>query len=485
MNPVPTISAARLATLIGTPGLPAPRTLYRWVFLRIARLILDGQLPVGTRLPSERALSQSLQYSRITVANAYRDLRDIGLLQTRPGDGSYAVLPEDHQRRLTGPLDPSDVRRDVIDLTCAAPTGGERVADAYREAMAELPAQLAGAGYHPLGLPQLTGVIAQWYERRGLPTDPGQIIVTSGALSAIAIVAHTVIAPGNRVLCESPTYPNAVAALSGAGGRLHPLPVPPTGLDPQVAAEQITRLRPALTALIVDFHNPTGTLVPDEGRSRIADALRTAGGHVVVDESLVELRLDDVAMPRPFAAHLPRALTVGSVSKAHWGGLRLGWIRAPRSMVADLMRTRLRLDLGAAPLEQLAAARLLPAGPSVDLTGLRRRRDVLLELLGRHLDAWQVVRPVGGLSVWCELGGRHLAETPPGSAGLVSMADGLDVLLAAGSMFAVSGSLDGFLRIPFSQPEAVLRQAVPLIAHAWHELSRGVAPGGHRPRLVA
>ena len=89
------------------------------------------------------------------------------------------------------------------------------------------------------------------------------------------------------------------------------------------------QVSPRLAYLIPDFHNPTGALMDDEQRARVAHALDRGRAVAVVDETLAEMAVDDVTMPAPFGAHAADAVSVGSASKAYWGGLRIGWLRAP------------------------------------------------------------------------------------------------------------------------------------------------------------
>ena len=91
---------------------------------------------------------------------------------------------------------------------------------AFRQAVAQLPGYLSGAGYHPAGIPELREAVATSFASRGLPTDPDQIVITPGALAAVAIAARALVRPGNRVLLESPTYPNAIATFARNGARV-------------------------------------------------------------------------------------------------------------------------------------------------------------------------------------------------------------------------------------------------------------------------
>ena len=343
-----------------------------------------------------------------------------------------------------------------------APAG---LASAYAEAVTELPAYLGGHGYFPTGLPHLQAAVARGFEERGLTTDPAQVIITPGALSGAAIVAQALARRGARVMVESPVYPNATLALRNAGGRLIGAPVDPEGWDLDAVGAQLRQVRPALAYLVPDFQNPTGHLMTDEQREEYAGHLRAAGTVAVVDESLQALALDGQEMPRPFAAYSPDAITIGSASKAFWGGLRLGWVRVPPGLAERLTRARLSLALGTPVLEQLVLARLLATGPVLpdQLVRLVEQREALLGALTEHLPSWRWVRPGGGLAVWCAL--------PSGSAvALADAAERAGVGVTPGPLFAAEGGLDRFVRIPWTRPVRELAAAVERLAPVWVDL---------------
>lgn len=477
------VAASRVASLVGDfPREPA----YRGLAEALRVLVTDGRIPVGTRLPSERELTAALDVSRATVTRAYAELREHGYVRSRQGSGSVASLPSEPGLRSDHLLPPGDLPADKIDLTCAAPVPGPGILAAYQKCVAELPAYLAGTGYYPSGLPVLREAVAASYDARGLPTDPDQVMVVPGALAGLSVVARALLRTGDRVLVESPTYPNAIAALRHAGGRI-------TGADVAAAdvaaadeaddgelVASVEQVAPRLAYLIPDFHNPTGRLLADPGRAQLAASLRATGTIAVVDESMVQLALDGVPMPAPLAAHAPDAVSIGSLSKPFWGGLRVGWIRAPHDLVDGLFRARLSLDLGVPLLEQLVATELLRHGDALlehRRAQLRESRDATLAALARHLPEWDARRPRGGLQLWCELPEAL-------SSALVPRAAEHDVLVAAGPSFAPEGGLDRFVRVPFTQPAHVLREAVERLAVAWRETlaqPRGI-PAGRRGR---
>ena len=429
----PVLSAARVTATVGDfDRSPA----YAGLAEALTEAIGDGRLGHGARLPSERDLTAALGVSRTTVTRAYALLRENGYAEARHGSGTYTRLPHGrgtaHDRVLLPNPD-----HGVIDLTCAAASAPPGLLAAFTEAAGDLPAYLGGHGYFPAGLPPLQEAIAAAYGRRGLPTDPEQIVVTPGALSAAAIVARAVAGRGTRVLVESPVYPNATESIRNAGARLVPLPVDADGWDLDAVGSLLQQVRPAAAYLVPDFQNPTGHVMSAEQRERYAAHLRAAGTVAIVDEAHQALALDDQPMPPPFAAFAPDTITVGSASKAFWGGLRLGWIRAPRARVEEIVHARLVLDLGAPVFEQLVLARLLARGDVLPehVERLREQRDALLDGLIEHLPSWRFVRPGGGLAVWCRLPAAR-------ATALAIEAERRQVAVTPGPVFAVAGGLD-------------------------------------------
>lgn len=469
----PTLSAARVLATVGDfDRSPA----YAGLAEALVEAIGDGRLGQGARLPSERDLTAALGVSRTTVTRAYALLRDQGYAEARHGSGTYTRLPHDRGRAHDRVLLPHP-DQGVVDLTCAAASSPPGLLAAFTEAAGDLPAYLGGHGYFPAGLPPLQEAIAASYAARGLPTAPDQIIVTPGALSAAAIVARAVTGRGSRVLVESPVYPNATEAIRNAGARLVPGPVDVDGWDLDAVGGVLRQMRPAAAYLVPDFQNPTGHLMTEAQREVYAGHLRAAGTVAIADESLQALHLDGGPMPRPFAAFAPDTITIGSASKAFWGGLRLGWIRAPRARVEEIVHARLVLDLGAPVLEQLVLARLLARGPvpAEHLDRLRAQRDGLVEAVAEHLPSWSFVRPAGGLSLWCRL---PLAR----ASALAVEAERRDVVITPGPVFAVAGGLDRFVRLPFARPVDDLRLAVPRLAEAWSVVADGAPSPVRRGR---
>lgn len=472
------IGACRLAALLGElAGEPSPR--YAALAARIRLLIADGRLAVGIRLPAERELAIALQLSRATVTAAYRRLRDDGWASARQGAGTWTSLPAGPAHGAWVPALPAE---GVLDFAHAAPAAPPEIAMAFTAALRDLPRLLPGHGYYPAGLPELRARIAERYTNRGLPTAADQVLITAGALHGITVALEVLVGAGDRVVVEHPSYPNALDAIRETGARTVPVAVDAADTAavvadfPRVARQTSARL----AYLMPDFQNPTGFLLDGEQRGRMAAGLHRSGTIALVDETLVDLGLD--AWPEaPYAAfaRADRVVTVGTLSKSFWGGLRIGWLRADASLVQRLSAAVMRAHLSGPVLEQLAACHLLDAAEAV-LPALRHRlraqRDALVAALATALPRWEVPVPAGGLVLWCGL-------PAPVSNALVNAAEQRGLRLAAGPRFGTGHAFADRLRLPYTQPIEIQRRAVEILTQVVNTLPQA-DPGSVAARLV-
>ncbi|QNG20082.1 PLP-dependent aminotransferase family protein [Rhodococcus triatomae] len=453
----------------------AARPTYRALADGIRMLVHDGRVPLGVALPSERELASVLGVSRTTITSAYSVLREEGYLVTRQGSRSTVAIPTRPAAVVRAHLPGAE--SSVVDLSYAAMAAPkEEIESAYAAALESLGRYLPTHGMEPVGVPELREVIAERYCARGLSTTPDQIMVTSGAQHALRLLLSVLTAPGERVLVDHPTYPNALEAIRRVGARAVPVPVRPEAggaaawdLDGIRSAARQTAARMAY--LIPDFHNPTGLCLDGPGRARLAETARETRMTLVVDETMVDLWLD-APSPGSVASYgrggaKTEVVTIGSTAKSFWGGLRVGWIRADPTLIARLAGARAAVDLGTPVMDQLAAARLM--ADDADLLDrrraqLREQRSTLLGALAEHLPGWEPTVGAGGLSLWLRM------PTPVSSA-LAATAPSHGVLLAAGPRFGVEGAFERFLRLPYARPAEDLRRGVAAVAAAYATLA--------------
>jgi len=469
MAPVSRLGGRALAALLpDLHTLPGP--VYAALGDGITALVLDGRIAIETRLPSERELAVALHVSRATITAAYDDLRAAGFLVSRTGSGSFVSVPEGSRVR------PSLARwntagsdaPDVIDLSCAAlpaPPGVLEAAVAH--AATRITPFTLHDGYDPCGLPVLREAVAARFTGRGVSTSPDQILITNGALHGFDLLLRLLIGPGDRVLTELPTYPGALDAIRANSARVVPVPMAGAGgWQVELIRATLRQTAPRLAYLTPDFHNPTGALVDETARREVFRTARQTGTTVVVDESFVELGF--CAGVRASAAIDPSVISLGSLSKPVWGGLRIGWLRASTDLVHRLAALRASIDMGGAVLDQLVAAELfgrLEEITAARMAELRPQRDALVAALARELPQWRILVPQGGLSLWAEL-------DAPLSTPLTLLATQAGVVVVPGSRFGIDGTLERFLRLPFSLPAQRLDEAVRRLAGVWTQLDR-------------
>ncbi|WP_330302037.1 MULTISPECIES: PLP-dependent aminotransferase family protein [unclassified Streptomyces] len=435
---------------------------------RLRLLVLDGRLSLGAALPSERDLATALGTSRTTVGAAYRTLVEHRYLATRARARATVRLPHD-----TPSERPSGTDSATIDLSFAAPPApAEILHAAFADALERLPLHFERHGYDRYGTAELREAVADWYQRRGLPTAPDHIMITNGAQHALGLLARTLLAPRDKVLIDHPTYPHAIRTFTAARARLLPVAVEASGWD--TAQLHAAGRAAQLAYLIPDFHNPTGMCMSASVRRRLRLACPT-----IIDETMTDLALDG-AKPEPFAVHMPTAVSIGSVSKSIWGGLRTGWIRAVPSLLERLEQARPATDLGTPVVEQLATAVLLNerrTEPPDTLQQLRSQRDALRRALSEYLPDVHAPQPAGGVTLWA-------AFPEPISSRLAAIAPDYGVTIAAGPRFGIGGAFERYIRLPYTLPSSRLTEAIRRLEQAQLALAQG-ATGTHTPAPVA
>ena len=341
------------------------------------------------------------------MTRAYDVLREAGYLASRQGSGSVATLPSGAHPRGTGALFPADVATGVIDLTCAATRAPGGIVEAYERAVAQLPAYLTGAGYLAFGVPELRETIARRYRDRGLPTCADDVLVTSGAVAGLGVVARALLGPGDRVARRGPRRTRTPSTASGPRRAAPDDAGRPRRLGRRGVGTCGASASARVAVLIPDFHNPTGALMPDEARAVLAQRLGAAGTTPVIDETVAEVDLEGGAAPLPFAAHAPGAIPSGAPRSRTGAACGPAGSGRPRGTLRPLVESRVTSDLGAPVLEQLVLVELMRHSPG--LTAERRTDLVAARRRARRcpgaseLPELRFRLPRGGLSLWCGL----------------------------------------------------------------------------------
>ncbi len=250
---------------------------------------------------------------------------------------------------------------------------------------------------------------------RGTPTEASDLLITSGGQQALDLLARVLLDPGDRVICEGPTYPGAVPVLMAAQADVVHVPVDRDGIDPAGLADALERCerdgRPAkLVYLIPTFQNPSGAALSRERRAAVIELAVRHDVLVVEDDPYAALRFEGEPLPSLRSMDPDgRVIYVGTLSKVLSPGLRIGYVAADHGILAKLNLCKQAADLCSSTLSQRLACVFLDDPRSLALLDAQRdvyraRRDALAGALATELPAgssWTT--PEGGLFLWATL----------------------------------------------------------------------------------
>ena len=465
---------------------------------KLARALMEvirhGDIAPGVRLPSERAIAAALKISRTTAVAAYDALRELGWLESRAGSGTWvcvrsaAVEAARHSAQdsvlaaspLLGLLDQRG-DEDIVDLALGTPFPLPGIPpEQFVLPGSEHAAMLQDRGYYPFGLPALRAAIAAEFAKAGLATRRDQVLVTNGAQHAFMLCAMLCLQRGDTALLEDPAYFGAIDACRAVGARIATVPVGPGGASPSAIRGRITATGARLVYLTTTFQNPTGGVMPLAARKDMARVVAEFGVTVVDDRTMADLVLEG-APPPPLAAFSGEqpVLTIGSLSKLLWPGLRVGWIRGPEPIVQRLARLKSAMDLGSPITTQAVAVKLfdrLDEVRALRRQQLRPRRDYLVERLREGLPEWTFRVPSGGLFLWVKLPAGDARE-------FAQFAARHGVIALPGSTLSADESHTAHLRLPFLADIETLARGVDRLAKAWNLYQPRART--HRPAAVA
>ncbi|MGI5176201.1 PLP-dependent aminotransferase family protein [Dactylosporangium sp. CA-152071] len=437
--------------------------LHQCLALAVTSLIEARLLRPGDRLPSERALARRLGISRTTVAGAYDLLRQRGALHSVRGSGTtvtgdrtlrhdpaIAALAANPFIRSTHPRHSTD----SVDLTVCRFDPPTILAETLAHS-ADALLDLIGSGHDTAGLPELRSALADHLTGHGLPTQPSQLLITTGSQQAPALIASD-LERNDRVMIEDPTYFGALHAYLQRRARLLPCSVDHLERAAGLAADEH---RVDLVHVTSAVHNPTGRQLDDATGRRVVE-LAGRWGATVVDDQALRFLAD---RPPPFlTTHDPHAdiITIGTFSKVLWSALRVGWLRAPAPAIARFSARKAALDLATPALDQ---ALVLHCLPHIDALAAHRRQQLthqrthLRRRLRQDLPLWHDASGDSGPFLWVR---THLDDADP----IVQAAARVQVGITAGRTLTPTDRWNSHIRIAVTTTDTALDAAVDRLA---------------------
>lgn len=391
-----------------------PRTAPHWgrrldasdrpAYLLIADLIAEdvrtGRLVARDRLPTLRELSDQLGLNYTTVARAYAEARRRGLIDSRPGMGSFVrgsspALPlrggsgaEMTMNLPPEPQDPALIAR-------------------LRQGAVEL---LARTDPHALlryqdfgGTPEDREAACLWL-RPVLPDcDAARVLVCPGIHSALAALVSQLARPGELICVESLTYPGLKALATQLGVQLHALALDdegPSATDFELACKT---LKPKALYCNPTLLNPTTLTVSRRRREALADVALRYSVPIIEDDAYAMLPRE---APPPLALLAPElTYYVTGLSKCLGAGLRTAYVYAPNARLAQRLAGALRATtVMASPVTNALATRWIADGTAAAMRQAIREESIARQALAaRHLARHPVQAQPEGFHLWLPL----------------------------------------------------------------------------------
>jgi DNA-binding transcriptional MocR family regulator len=429
--------------------------------------------PPGAKVPTNRELMQRYGAGPVTVQKAMHALGALGLVESRPGVGTFVravrapravdfgwqtgALGSPHARLPVVSSTQRSAAPDAISLHSGYPDRELLPERMVHAALARASKSEAAVTRSPMrGLPELqawfaAGLGATAPARVAAPTAR-DVMIVSGSQSGLSSVFRSVVGPGRPLLIESPTYWGAILGAEQAGLALVPIPSGPEGPDPEELDRAFRQTGARAFYAQPTFANPTGVQWSPRRGQEVLEVVRAHGAFLIEDDWAYDLAID--SEPNPLAAHDDRGhvIYIRSLTKSVSPALRVAAVVA-RGPVRD----RIVADQGSEAmyvsgvLQAAALDVVTQPGWRNHLRGFRNqvrlRRDLLVDALREHAPAVQLERvPAGGLNLWLRVPEGTDVER------LVRDCESRGLLIAPGTEWFPAEAAGPYVRANFAGP---------------------------------
>jgi len=440
----------------------------------IEQAIERGELLETWRLPSERSIASGLGIGRSTAVRSMEVLAARGTVQRVHGAGSFITGMPRAPRTIALPPGLRSKYRlgDNTDpgiIAATVPSPSDLPADALtltaRELLeADLRGDRPGSGYNLAGLASARRGVASMLTGHDLLTEPDNVIVTTGATQSLSLIFDQVLAPGDVVVVESPTFPPTLDLLRRVGVQIVSVRTGDAAVDAEGLARVAKKARAKMAIVMSTCNVATGHSVEPTGRQALVD-LALEGVIVVDDHTLADYHA--LPQPRPPAGLRDHRniITVGSFNKIYWGGLRMGWLRSHPSLVQSFVRAKAKTDAGASVPSQIILTKLLPHH-EVIAEGRRaqvaRRAASTRAFVDAELQDWIVEGAGYGPAMWIRLPIRD-------SAAFVAFAYQAGTAVGYGGMYRSDGRASQHIRLTLTSGDDEVAKGVASLKAAWSD----------------
>lgn len=468
--------------------------LYRQLIRQIKTQIESGQLPAGTRLPASRELAEQIDISRISVVNAYAELRAEGYLSAHAGRGTFvskeaanAPMRQNHTSHQADTESIADYSlRDMmrlaprkvgnINFSHGAPPPDFYPIHHLRDAINTV---LERDGVHALGyeapegyLP-LRSAVRDYVSGLGVRCSAENVLITGGAQQAIDLVIQSIASEGDVILTSNPTYLGIVDIAHARRVVVHTIPQDEQGMRIDALEAYLMENKPRLIYVMPSFHNPTGVTMPLHRRRQLLNLANEYGVPVLEDAVYHELRFEGENMP--LLKELDETgivIHVSAFTKIMLPGLRIGYVIASNHYLERLRRVKFAADISTSGLNQRAVHLMIQRGILAyqlerNNRELHKRRDAAIASAEAHFPpgtTWN--HPQGGLYLWV-----RFPKSGPTSAELFINCVQKGVSFAIGNVFYTNHCGNYHLRLNYGlQKPELIDEGFRRISQAWYEM---------------
>lgn len=358
--------------------IPGPR--YIAIAEAVISAVKQGQLHAGDRLPTHRELATRLNLNVSTVTRAYAEMKRRGLIIGEVGRGTFVhkAVPDAPPTIWESPPE-----KRFIDLShnfpINAPTN-PALAGILREVAKVRELRELMTHQVDSGLKRHRSAGVAWIRSSGMSADLDEVVITAGAQHGILLALSALTRPGDAVMCEELTFYGLKSAAHLLGLTLVPVKMDRQGLLPGRLDDVCRKTESKVLYCMPTLHNPTTTVMPEWRRQEVA-RICNLRGVTIIEDDVYGFLLKPRA--KPLSCFAPeRTVFLTSLSKCIGPGLRIGYLRVPRDLVARIGVALRASILMATPFMAEVASRLIKDGAAAHIADAQRdnviRRQIMV-----------------------------------------------------------------------------------------------------------
>ncbi|MAU13415.1 MAG: hypothetical protein CL607_26590 [Anaerolineaceae bacterium] len=469
--------------------------IYKQLIRQIKMQIESGNLSAGTRLPASRELAKDINVSRISVVNAYAELRAEGYLSAHAGRGTFVsrdgqsvgsvtngAVAQSSTSRAMHDYSIRDMmklarRSDIINFSHGSPPP-EFFPMQHLQSAINTVLERDGASAmlyeRPEGYGPLRSGVRDYVSALGIMCSVDNVLITGGAQQAIDLVLQALVSENETIVTSAPTYIGILDVARARRLQVHSIPMDEDGIRLDCLEYYLMENSPRLIYVMPTFHNPTGKVMPLHRRRQLLNLAHEYDVPVLEDAVYHEFRFEGEPLP-PLKAldTTDSVIHVGAFTKMLLPGMRIGYIITSNSQFDRLVRVKQAADISTSGFNQRVIHMMMQRGVIAQQLErnnreLKRRRDTAIEAAKRYFPEgckWEV--PQGGMYLWVTL-----PKSGPTAAELFITAVQKHVSFAIGNVFYVNGQGSRNIRVNYGlQHPDRIEEGFRYLGDAWRELT--------------